>query len=124
MNNNSDVPFEELWSTEASPLLTASLITTRSLRFWPKINPDDEVLGGCTDAGTVVVVLGVTFVVPRGTNFGASTSCLLSSDASVSLSLLLLSDSLTFKKGLFPDSSCAGRKTDPVMCIYIYNWIA
>lgn len=120
VNSNSEVPFEELWSVKDSPLFKFSLITTLSLKFWPKTNPVEDVpVVDWTGAGTDVAVLGATLPDPRGTNFGASTSfvsfTLASADVAGSLSFSTLAPSglVAFKKGLFVGFSCGGRRTDP-----------
>lgn len=119
MNNNSVVPLVELCSDgAASPLFTDSFIITRSLRFCPKTNPDDDVLVvGCAGAGTGLAARGVTLVEPSGTNLGASGSSFVSfnrSSAGVSVAFSFSSPaSLTLRNGLVPGFNCDGRRTDP-----------
>lgn len=123
VNNSSEVPLLILCSDgPASPLLTFSWITTLSLRFCPKTNPEVPDAGWAgVGVGTWLEFLGAAPVVPSGTNFGVSALVSLSlSSVSVlsdSLSgfLVTSSVSVTFRNGLLLGFSWDGRRIEPGM---------
>lgn len=116
----SEVPLVSACSAEsASPLLTFSVITTRSLKFCPKTKPEPEV-GGWAGACAGLVVRGVALVEPSGTNLGVSPSSFSLSSASSSLGSSLTSflssggvSSDVFRNGLLAGFNWGGLNTEP-----------
>lgn len=103
-----------------SPLLTFSLITTRSLRFCPNTKLAEDAAAGCAGAGTGLEFRDVTFETASGMNLGASVSSLslpsvLSGSfcLSVSSSGSSVTSLVTFKKGFMVGFSWAGRSSEP-----------